>query len=632
MPATPITALAQVNPEWILATLEYSEGGSKATRVATLQHTNGDFALPPAPEPYGLNVTTEGDSFLYSLEAPLHNSETTLSQAGHPVYKVPASHTKVAQWYLTYKSESADNPHLKLSKPDIQGWTYIADYSMHPDTPGVSTFMYYLHGRITYRNTLEFAFFTDTIKANTTNSEIEVADVSNSQVLQRLNKAASSSTLRIATKKESEAKMLDSSGKLIMALEPKCLGVMMNTGNVWVLQKGTTRGSSYGNFYFVYGYLLQYYGHIWIYWSTIQNETLYVVGLPLYNGDEQGSVVTWEDLSNDDIGITKLTAANIPPTYYDLSHYYKQNQDIQVDILKRTIKRADMDDFRKAFDSVFSKNPYILDIDYSADHYGTGAIWASGRPDLSTFMKDMVATASFDLKLDLSQQDVDLSGGDSLTIAGENTFRGGIYRPYVSDSDSPQSLTAITFLMPDGEENKEYGHLPGVVNNFIENETACQTLQYSGKIHSIPDIQYSNSGFIPTVTLAYIRNHNIPSGNEGYTVTGDGNYFHMISAEAISDDDIKAETKASGICCLHTMNVVQRGKSYDLWLSSAGSALTFPVAEDNPIIQEFPRVMLGDLPDRGWGTEGPYFTGEGVSHSGFPFGVEVIDTANQSDV
>lgn len=617
MPDTPITALAQVNPEWLLATLKYT-GGDASTRVYALQHTNGDFSLPPAPEPYGLNVTVEGDTFLYSLEAPLHNSETTLKMGGFPVYQVPASYTKVAKWYLTYQPESETSPHLILSKPDIQGWTYIADYTMHPFTPGVSTFNYYLHGRITYRNTLEFAFFDHPVEKTTINSEIEIAEVSYTQVQQRLNKTASSSVLRIATKEESEAKMLDSSGKLIMALEPKCLGVMMNTGNVLVKQKGTTKGSGYGNYYFIYGYLLQYYGHIWIYWSTIQNETLYIVGQPLYTGREQGSVVSWDDFSDtfDGIGITKLTAANIPPTYYDLSYYYHHNYNNPDDpnqILKRTVKRAEMDGFRKAFDSVFSKNPYTFKL-----YGGADVVWASGRPDLSTFMKDMVATTSLDLKLDLSQQNISLTGGDSLIVAGENTFRGGIYRPHTDDSVKPQPLMAVTFLTPN-DDNPGYGHLPGVVNDFVENETACYTLQYSGKIHSIPDIQYSNSGFIPTVTLQ--------GGITGYGYNG---VFHEIDENELSDDYIEGMAGISGMCCLHTMNVVQRGKSYDLWISSAGSALTFPVTENDPIFQEFPNVLLPDLPDKGWGAYGPYFRGEGVFYSGFPFYGFIEDTSNPS--
>lgn len=606
MPATPITALAQVNPEWILATLEYSEGGSKATRVATLQHTNGDFALPPAPEPYGLNATAEGDSFLYSLEAPLYNSETTLSQAGHPVYQVPASYTKVARWYLTYQPESETSPHLTLSKPNIQGWTYIADYTMHHLTPGVSTFNYYLHGRITYRNTLEFAFFDHPVRANTTNSELEVAEVLNSMTLQRLNKSASSSALRIATKEESEAKMLDASGKLIMALEPKCLGVMMNTGNVWVKQKGFSTGS-YGNFYYFYGYLLHYYGHIWIYWSTIQNETLYIVGQPLYAGQEQGSVVEWQNFSEDsNVGINKLTAAGIPPTYYDLSHFYTSAGGSDT-IQKRTVTRSEMDGFRKAFDSVFSKNPYTAGYGNVTYH----PVWASGRADLSTAMKDMVANTSLSLNLDLSQQDVNLTGGDSLYIAGENTFRGGVYRPYAADLVSPQALTAITFLMPDGDAYKEYGHLPGVVNNFVESATACQTLRYAGRIHSIPDIQYSNSGFIPTVTLS--------------CCTDDTGTIWQTSGEEIPDEDLEGNWQASGICCLQTMNVVQRGKSYDLWLSSAGSALTFPVGPSDPLLQGFSDVILPDATTGSYDPYGPYYQAEAIPRSSFPFVDPTID-------
>lgn len=604
MPDTPIIALAQVNPEWILATLEYDGGDARATRVTTLQNTNGDFALPPAPEPYGLNVTVKGDSFLYSLEAPLHNSETTLSQAGHPIYQVPASYTKVAQWYLTYQPESENSPHLTLSKPDIQGWTYIADYTMHPFTPGVRTFEYYLHGRITYRNTLEFAFFDHFVEKNTTNVDIAIADVSDSQIIQRLNKAASSSALRIATKEEAEAKMLDSSGKLIMALEPKCLGVMMNTGNVWVKQKGFSTGSTYGDFYYLYGYLLQYYGHIWIYWSTIQNETLYIIGQPLYKGQEQGSVAEWQNFTHDEstAGLTKLTATDLPPTYYDLSNFYTAAGGSDT-IQKRTIKRTEMDGFRKAFDSVFSKNPYTAGYGTLGGDYHP--VWASGRPDLATAMKDMVANTSLILNLDLSQQDINLTGGDSLAIAGENTFRGGIYRPYVADSSSLQQLTAITFLTPDGNGYKEYGHLPGVINNFVENETACQTLQYSGRIHSIPDIQYSNSGFIPTVTLSCLTN--------------DDGILWYNSFEEIPDDILESRAPASGICCLQTMNVVQRGKSYDLWVSSAGSALTFPVGDKDPLFQEFPNIKLPDAATDVRDANGPQYINEAVPMNSFPF-------------
>ncbi len=218
-------------------------------------------------------------------------------------------HDAMHKWMA---QEESEQPEDKAEQPDIQGWTYIADYSLHPLTPNHSgPFRYYIHARIRWDNRLEFGVFESVHQGN---SEwlTALAKINLIQGQQGLEDARFTSSqvlhgdlrppLRIASKAEAEQMMLKG-GKLIMAACPRSIGVLMNTGQAKIrLRYG--ENTSYR--------LLVYYGHIWTYWATIIDNTLYMVGLPLYTGSDRGSYAYSLGESAGRVSVP------LPPTLHDL--------------------------------------------------------------------------------------------------------------------------------------------------------------------------------------------------------------------------------------------------------------------------------------------------------------------------
>lgn len=196
-------------------------------------------------------------------------------------------------------------------KPDIQGWTYISDYTIHPNTPthdGPHT--YYIHARIRHDNRLQFGAFTEkhTGKNQQQIPLYRISENEESLLQSQLLHGDIVPPLRIAGKAEAE-QMLLYNGKLVLAAAPKLIGCLMNVGNARVsltYNKTTT--------YF----LKTYYGHIWIYWGAIIDRVLYIVGIPLYQGTEKGTLV----YSPGTDGKATRVSVKLPPTEDDLRSHF----------------------------------------------------------------------------------------------------------------------------------------------------------------------------------------------------------------------------------------------------------------------------------------------------------------------
>lgn len=209
---------------------------------------------------------------------------------------------KRADWMRRYTVEEP----AEDEESDMQGWTYVADYSVHAATPDhTAPYRYYLHARIRKDNLVEFGAF-DTIHKGKDAKVYPLAHMGlNNEtpfIRQRLH-GDLQPALRIAGKEESE-KVLLKNGKLIFAAAPKLIGAFMNVGNALVtLTYGKT--TSY--------FLKTYYGHIWVYWGAILDNVFYMVGIPVFNTDEPGTLVYSPDGEN-----AKRVYVSLPPTEDDL--------------------------------------------------------------------------------------------------------------------------------------------------------------------------------------------------------------------------------------------------------------------------------------------------------------------------
>ncbi|MFI3244039.1 MAG: hypothetical protein R3Y56_07300 [Akkermansia sp.] len=275
--------------------------------------------------------------------------ETTQFQHGdwytnpHP-YDTYEHDEGLKEWMLGLQSETAEN-----CEDDLQGWTYVADYTIHPMTPYKTAGTggpFYIHARINDENKLEFGIFTSKAKAsNAKPMKCALGRVSEESYHKYVHGDQQAPTLRIAGKEESE-KMLLKGGKLIKSACPKFAGCFMYMGGtILQLTIKTTRITKDED-----GKILdqeeitdapwfkqiQLYGHLWTYWSSIIDNTLYFVGIPLYNGNESGTCV-FTQREERTIDRTKEPAettntyqhirqpVNLPPTEDDLKSYFLSN-------------------------------------------------------------------------------------------------------------------------------------------------------------------------------------------------------------------------------------------------------------------------------------------------------------------
>lgn len=202
-----------------------------------------------------------------------------------------------------------EEPEEEPGEPDIQGWTYMSDYTLHPLTPNVQgSVKYYIHGRIRYDNSLQFGVFNRVVEGAAKRSET-VSQIRMAIAGERVSFSSRQTVhgdlappLRLAGKEEAEALLLPG-GRLAVAAAPKLIGVWMNIGKAKVILR---RGDS------AFPRLKAYYGHIWCYWGALLDNVLYIVGIPVYTGNERGTLVYTSG------GITRRVAVNLPPTEDDL--------------------------------------------------------------------------------------------------------------------------------------------------------------------------------------------------------------------------------------------------------------------------------------------------------------------------
>ncbi len=251
----------------------------------------------------------------YGVEAhQARHGDMQFAPAAHGTFNDENGQMDLDEMHAWIAREKTETPHghedeEEADKPALQGWTYLADYSFHPLTPNHSgPRNYYIHARIRHDNRLEFGVFASRHKG----------EFESNYALARLSRLTSDgetlparaqvlhgnlrTTLRIAGKSESEQMMMKN-GKLILAACPRLLGVLMNTGmgKLAVTYGETTTYRS-----------ITYYGHIWTYWGTIVDNTLYFVGLPLYTGSDKGAYKCSIG------GETRTYRVSLPPTIHDV--------------------------------------------------------------------------------------------------------------------------------------------------------------------------------------------------------------------------------------------------------------------------------------------------------------------------
>ena len=217
-------------------------------------------------------------------------------------------HEKRREWMKRCEPET---PMFVDDEPDIQGWTYITDYSIHSRTPTHSgPYSYYIHARIRHDNRIQFGVFAEQYNGEH-RLQLPLFSVlkEEERLLQsQLLHGDFVPPLRIAGKKEAE-EMLLADGKLKQAAAPKLIGCLMNVGNARV---SVTYGKTTTYF------LKTYYGHIWIYWAAIIDRVFYMVGIPVYTGNDRGTLVYAPGTDGKGTRIS----VNLPPTEDDLRSQY----------------------------------------------------------------------------------------------------------------------------------------------------------------------------------------------------------------------------------------------------------------------------------------------------------------------
>ena len=77
---------------------------------------------------------------------------------GGAIFNRFESHDAVKEYYSVYADPDTPDD-LDKDEKCIQGWTYVADYTIHSLSPGCEVFKYYIHARIRENYEIEFAAF-----------------------------------------------------------------------------------------------------------------------------------------------------------------------------------------------------------------------------------------------------------------------------------------------------------------------------------------------------------------------------------------------------------------------------------------------------------------------------------------
>ncbi len=196
--------------------------------------------------------------------------------------------------------ESIQDDVCRADARDVQGWTYVADFTLDPASLHVSATQFYIHARINAVGQLQFAAFTERIDTPVS-STLPVGRVLEGADVEQFVHGCDVPPLRIAGKAEAEAFLLPG-GRLRLSASPQCLGSMMAMGNIGIIINGTRRVSK------AYG------GHIWVYWGSIIDRVLYIVGICAYQGSGGGHVRLLVNGQHIDKELS------CPPTVDDVKH------------------------------------------------------------------------------------------------------------------------------------------------------------------------------------------------------------------------------------------------------------------------------------------------------------------------
>lgn len=203
-------------------------------------------------------------------------------------------------------------------------WQYITDFSFSKYDPFTNYYAendeyykikpryVYLHARIK-DGKLEFGFYNK--KNNYCSEHYEVISEGISygdQYITHQNGHINDifGGFKIASKAESE-KMMLKNGKLLMSTNPQFAGYIINRGFAEVELHRIDKNEQF---------YMPYYGHIWTYWYTIIGNTLYFVGLPLYNQDQSSYIK--RTITDDGVKRTKKYLVDLPFTESELIDAY----------------------------------------------------------------------------------------------------------------------------------------------------------------------------------------------------------------------------------------------------------------------------------------------------------------------
>lgn len=305
---------------------------------------------------------------------------------------------------------------LQDDEESIQGWTYVADYTFHSLSPGISTFDWYIHARINKDGELEFGCFAEVIENENSNEKCILAEVTGAEqsLVWQKKRGLQTHSLRIATKEEAEKKLLKN-GKIIKSACPQYAGYIVNKTNA----------------VYTYGIItkaVRCYGHLWTYWYSVIDNVLYFIGFPLWQGESQGHMVS---------GVDDIHTFSIPPTEYDLSYSIIPNSE-----------------FREQMSLVQDIWLWGGDVTFNEPELGVGApriLAKYGDDSTETEILNRVI-AKWDDESKTMQQ---IHEGDIVADLTHYPYRGGVY-PYEGNLRAFDSTETTTVSLPENELSTFY--------------------------------------------------------------------------------------------------------------------------------------------------------------------------------
>jgi hypothetical protein len=507
---------------------------------------------------------------------------------------LPLDGNKLRVWLDTYTPEDITSQHLYYNIPDKQGWTYITDFTLHPYTPYLKEknlpLEYYLHGRIRYDGKLELAFFSEVYVNMPSEVSIDLANISLNggeqlttiHTLQYTCGNQTMTPLRIAGREEAESYMLED-GKLIMARCPIFLGTLMHSGQaIYETKTATASESDSVSFWPVVNFL----GHMWSYWGVIADNVLYIVGLPVYNGTEQGHVHSYMVTVGGMISSSCYFPANVPPTMpCDFPYSWGIAADdamhfgpIEEEFSKfNSAPPESTQAVRDAYKKACNNQPYMCS--FTAGWQFANHSMAITAAEL---LEDNIVTSGASVQYSLTtESNAGLSTRDSLSEGINMTgflvgAEGGVY----STAESAKLVQCVDgYDNPYGDTTSEYQEC-GWLTGVRYNDSGLKTDPSEPVLNRLNVKNNVTTGF---VSIPAIFTH----GYDGVT----GGFFEKPTA---------ANAQQGWI--VHAFNVLQQGNTYTIWTSSWDGSLRVlsETTEDPPIDPPIP-VPPNPIPGPGPG-------------------------------